>query len=43
MLKRVKVEMTCIATVMVDEDIQGNQEIVDVEDVEEVIEFEVKC
>jgi len=40
--KKIKVEATVIATVWVDEDINGNQEITDFEEIEEVIDFEEK-
>jgi len=42
MKKKIKVEMTCIATVWVNEDIQGNMEIEDIEDIEEILDFEEK-
>lgn len=42
MKKRVKVKMTCYATVIIDEDITGNQEIEDVEDILDIDEFEVE-
>ena len=41
MKKKVKVKTTVIAYVYINEDAQGNQEIEDFEDIEEVFEFEV--
>lgn len=39
--KKVKVRMSCLAWVVVDEDVHGNMEIEDVEDVEDINEFEI--
>lgn len=39
--KKVKVRMSCLAWVVVDEDVHGNMEIEDVEDIEDIDEFEV--
>ena len=41
MKKKARVKMYCTATVYINEDINGNQEIEEVEDVDDVIEFEV--
>lgn len=41
MKKKAKVKTTVIAYVMIHEDIQGNQEIEDFEDIDDVLEFEI--
>lgn len=41
MTKRVKVKMSCTAYVYVREDAQGNMEIEDIDDIQEVDDFEV--
>lgn len=41
MKKKAKVKTTVIAYVMIHEDIHGNQEIEDFEDIEDILEFEV--
>jgi len=41
MLKKVKVRMTCIATVYINEDIQGNQEVDEMDDLIDIEDFEV--
>ncbi len=41
MKKRVKVKTTVIAYVWINEDVQGNQEIEDFEDIQDTLEFEV--
>lgn len=41
MKKKAKVKTTVIAYVWINEDIQGNQEIEDFEDIDDVLEFEV--
>lgn len=39
--KKVKVRMTCIAWVTVDENVRGDMKIENVEDIEDIDEFEV--
>ena len=39
--KKVKVHMSCLAWVVIDEDAQGNAEIEDIEEVEDISEFEI--
>lgn len=41
MKKKVKVKMTCIATVYVTEDVVGNMEVDDIDEVDEIEDFEV--
>jgi hypothetical protein len=41
MKKKVKVKATVIAEVWINEDVQGNQEIEDFEDIQDTLEFEV--
>lgn len=41
MKKKVKVKATIIAEVWIHEDIQGNQEIEEFEDIQDTLEFEV--
>jgi len=41
MKKKVKVKMSCTATVIINEDVVGNQEIEEVEDVDDIDDFEV--
>lgn len=41
MKRKAKVKMCCTATVYIHEDVQGNQEIEDVEEVDDIMEFEV--
>lgn len=41
MKRKVKVKMSCTAIVYINEDVVGNQEIEDVEDVLDIDEFEV--
>lgn len=42
MKRKATVEMTCIATVWVNESVNGDIEIEDVEDVREILDFEEK-
>lgn len=42
MKRKATVEMTCIATVWVNEDVQGNIEIEDIEDIREILDYEEK-
>lgn len=41
MKRKMKVKMSCTATVYVNEDVNGNQEIEEVEEVTDIDEFEV--